>query len=326
MATKNSNTQQDLGFGTQGRRGYRRLINPNGDFNVRREGVRVFLVYDIYIELIKMPWWKFNIMVVILYSSLNLFFAFLYYLVGLENLTGVNPENNFEAFMDAFFFSAQTLTTVGYGRIAPMHVPASTIAAIESLMGLMGFALATGLLYGRFSRPSAKILYSKNMLVVPHNGGTALMFRIANSSKNQLIDSEMSIFLAYQELEADGRSILRYKALELELKTIQYLSLSWTLVHMLDEKSPLYQWTQKDFEEKNIEILVTFKGIDDTFMQHIHDRTSYKYDEIIWGAKFTRMFEPSDEGQTVLHLDWIDKYEIVELPILNSANQKTMLN
>ncbi len=124
MATKNSNTQQDLGFGTQGRRGYRRLINPNGDFNVRREGVRVFLVYDIYIELIKMPWWKFNIMVVILYSSLNLFFAFLYYLVGLENLTGVNPENNFEAFMDAFFFSAQTLTTVGYGRIAPMHVPA----------------------------------------------------------------------------------------------------------------------------------------------------------------------------------------------------------
>ncbi|MEI7670447.1 MAG: ion channel, partial [Pseudomonadota bacterium] len=307
---------KDLGFGTSGRSGRQRMINRDGRFNVHRSNFKLLYVYDIFIELIKMSWSKFIVMVIIFYSVLNLFFALLYWYIGVENLTGIDPTNKWEAFMDAFFFSAQTLTTVGYGRIAPMHIPASTVAAIESLFGLMGFALATGLLYGRFSRPVANILYSKNILVAPHKGMSALMFRISNKSNNQLIDSEMTLAIAYQTQDDNGIFTTRYLALDLELKIVQYLPLSWTLVHLLDDKSPLYSWSKSDYEKYDIEFLVSFKGTDDTFMQNVHDRTSYRYNEMIWGAKFIRMFEPNKDGGTSLHLDWIDKYENAELPNL----------
>lgn len=197
-----SNTREDVGFGLQSRTG--RLINKDGRFNVDHEDGRFFHIYDLYIKLIRMTWTKFSVMIVAFYSTLNLLFAMAYWVIGIDQLTGINTSTPFTAFMDAFFFSAQTLTTVGYGRIAPTGIMASSVAALESLTGALSFALATGLLYGRFSRPVANLVYSKHMLVAPHNGGRALMFRIANRSHNQLIEGEMVVTAAYQEPGQNG--------------------------------------------------------------------------------------------------------------------------
>lgn len=315
---ENADVKEDIGFGVQGRNGYQRLVTRDGRFNVERRGARFLHVYDLYVVLIRMPWWKFNLLVATFYLTANLVFALFYWWVGVDYLTGIDKSSAYMSFMDTFFFSAQTLTTVGYGRIAPIGVMESTVAAVESLMGVMSFALVTGLLYGRFSRPVANLLYSSNMLVTPHNGERAMMFRVANKSHNQLIDVEVSLIATYQEFDVNGKAVVHYKPLELELRKIQYLPLNWTLVHVMNEKSPLYGWSSDDFENQSVEILVTFKGTDDTFMQDVHDRTSYRYKDFVWGARFLPMFEPSPDGRTVLHLDLLDAYKSEALPELTS--------
>jgi inward rectifier potassium channel len=309
----------DIGFGTQALSDHQRLIRQNGRFNVQRKAANPFHAYNVYTWLIRIGWWQFTSLVVGWYLAVNTLFAVFYWLIGVENLTGIDRSNVLESFMDAFFFSAQTLTTVGYGRIAPVHIPASTVAAIESMVGLMGFALVTGLLYGRFSRPLPNLAFSKRMLVAPYNGGRALMFRLANKSQNQLIEAEVSMALAYREPDAQGKMMTQYRGLPLELRTVQFMPLSWTLVHAITPESPVYGWTQDDFALRNVEIIVSFKATDDTFMQTLHDRTSYLFEEIVWGAKFIRVFDPQPDGSTVLHLDRIDEHEPVALPELEPA-------
>ncbi len=213
--------------------------------------------------------------------------------------------------MEAFFFSSQTLTTLGYGRISPVGTLASAAAAVESMMGLLGFALATGLLYGRFSKPEARILYSHNAVIAPFKDKTALMFRIVNERKNQLIEVEASLTLS---LKSDQVNVRRFLALTPDIKKINFFPLNWTIVHSIDEESPLFGLTEQEANDLDAEVIVLIKAFDDTFSQTVYSRSSYKYSEIIWGAKFKSMMELGTPQGTILHLDKLNDFEKVELP------------
>ena len=319
MSKKSSPQNQkeitDSGFSNNAQRN--RAINDNGEFNVKNFGLPFFRSYDIYNVLITMPWLKFSIMVFIGFLIINSFFATIYFFIGANHFPGMDTTSQATKCLDAFFFSAQTLTTVGYGRISPMGFWASSVAAIESLVGLLSFALATGLLYGRFSRPQAKIINSAIALMAPYKiTQRGLMFRIANIRRNILNEVEVSVTISLMNDEPAGL-IRRFYPMELETKMIRFFPLSWTIVHPINEKSPIYGWAKEDLEKADVEILVFIKAYDETFSQHVHTRFSYRHDEIIWGAKFIRNFEINQSaGYTHHYLDRISDFEHAELPEL----------
>ncbi len=309
METTKPTAQDDLGLGLQPVLHNQRVINRNGSANIRRTGMPFFRTADLYNALITMSWSVFNLLVFTFYVLINILFALLYLSIGIQNLEGIKPSNSmFLHFMDAFFFSAQTISTVGYGHISPSGLTTSFAAAFESLIGLLSFALATGLLYGRFSRPSAKIRYSKNMVVAPYKDITGLMFRLANFRSNQLIEVEVSVSLTYNAM-IDGKSIRQFLPLELERKKIGLLTLSWTVVHPITESSPLKTMNEEFLKSSEAEFLVMVKAFDDSFSQTVHSRTSYTDEEVIWDAKFISAISHDESGINVLELNKIDDLE-----------------
>ncbi len=298
------------GFGTQAQAQGNRLVNKDGSYNVKRLGLSFFNRFNHFHNLILMSWTRFNVIIILFYLSVNFIFACLYYYIGVENLGGMLASNERDKFLEAFFFSTQTFTTVGFGRINPHGNTASAIAALESLMGLMAFALATGLLYGRFSRPNVKLIHSPNILLAPFESNTAIMLRIANARNNQLIECEAKVLLNFVEKET---SIRRFVPLKLEYDKVSGLALSWTIVHPVLEDSPLYGLSHQDMIDIEAEFILGFKAFDDTYSQTVHHRYSYTAHEIIWGAKFIPMYERATDGDaTVLYLDKIGAYKLVE--------------
>lgn len=296
-----------------------RTLRPDGTFNVKRRGLPWFRLYDIYQSLITMSWFKFFILVITAFLLINTFFATLYFEIGIRELTGYTGHSRFQEFLHGFFFSTQSLTTVGYGRIAPVGLADSAVAAVESMMGLLIFALATGLLYGKFSRPVAKIVNSKNVIISPYKNGTALMFKIANLRKNQLSEVEVSLTLSRIEIE-NGKEIRRFYPLRAEPSKIVMFPLSWTVVHPIDEKSELFGKTQNDFEREDMQMLVYLKAYDETFSNSVHHRIGYHYSDIVWGAKFRINFGPDESGVYLHHLDHMNDYDRVELPSVMSTS------
>ena len=259
-----------------------------------------------------MSWTKFLLMVISAYVAINIFFALLYVSFGPGSLAGGLAVNTgFYHFMDALFFSAQTISTVGYGHIYPVGMKSNIIAAIESMMGLLVFALATGLLYGRFSRPSAQIIYSKNILIAPYlENGRGVMFRLANLRRNILIDLEVEIIFSFNET-IDGKTNRRFFPLQIERSKVSILTLNWTVVHPLDEHSPLNDMTKDDLHKTEAGFAILLRAFDDTFSQTVHSRTSYQHHEIVWGAKFKPVFERANDGRIVLDLSKISDHELV---------------
>jgi inward rectifier potassium channel len=292
---------QDLGFGTKVASQKKRLINRDGSFNVVRSGQSFFERFSPYHYLVSISWLRFNTFVVAAYLIINIFFAFIYMAFGVSN---INAQHTYliHDLLESFFFSLQTFTTVGYGRLNPTSDIESFIAGIESLTGLMGFALATGLLYGRFSKPNAKIIYSKNAIIAPYNGITAFEFRIANARDNQLIEADIQVMLSMKD-KAKGREAKRvFHNLSLERQKVTFFSLTWTIVHPIDKESPLYGLSANDLKEADAEFLILLKAFDDTFSQTVHSRSSYKYDEIIWGAAFKSVFVDSKSGVSTIDM------------------------
>ena len=234
-----------------------------------------------------------------------------------------------EHFAEAFFFSSQTITTLGYRRISPVGFWASAVAALESMLGIMGFALITGLLYGRFSRPTAKLIYSEKSLIGPYQCAAAWMFRLANVRSNQLIEVEMQVTYSRIEQLENGKKVRRFYALKLERSKVNFLALSWTIVHPIDADSPLYGTTPEEFRDSDSEFIILIKAFDDTYSQTVHTHSSYRYNEITWGAKFLPMFEEANNDKNVrLNLNHISRCERAELPAemarrLGKARQET---
>ncbi len=319
MALKNkiASGDNDIGFGKSANS--TRNLNKDGTFNVERIGEPRFRHYEIYHRLITMSWTKFMSLIFASYLLVNFLFALMYYFMGAERLSmDTSHMHEGEKFMQSFFFSSQTLTTLGYGRIAPVGALASSISALEAMIGLLGFALATGLLYGRFSRPHARLLYSENAVVAPYREITGLMFRLTNLRRSQLIEVEVEVNIGYTEIGGKTRS---FHQLPLERKKIPLFPTSWTIVHPIDESSPLYGKTSAELEEMKMEIFVLLKAFDDTFSQTVYSRTSYRASEIVVGAKFLPMFSVLENGKTLLDLRLISTIEKVELPQLATAKE-----
>lgn len=303
---------KELGFGSNAKGKSSRFVNKDGSFNVKRLGLSAIQNLHIYHALIEMSWLKFAIVTLSFYTLINILFAFLYVIVGVEHLVGIIGNTFVDKFWEAFFFSAQTLTTVGYGRISPAGFTASMIAAIESMVGLMGFAIITGILYGKFSRPTARIIFSEQAIIAPYRGINAFEFRIVNQRKNQLIEVEVQVLLSMNKL-VDGQRKGVFLELPLESKRVNFFPLPWTIVHPIDENSPIYQYTSQDLIDADAEIIIMVKAYDDSFSQNVYKRFSYTAAEIIWGAKFNLIYKNGDDGYVNLMLDKFQEIEKVPL-------------
>jgi inward rectifier potassium channel len=288
----------------------RRAINKDGSFNVSRHGTGWRDIHP-YLFLISIPWPWFLALVFAAYLGVNTLFAGLYYSLGPGHLTGGDAPHSLGRFLNAFFFSAHTLTTVGYGNIAPGTISANIFAAIEALLGLLGFALATGILFGRFSRPSARIGFSEHALVAPYESGTSLQFRIVNRRPNALMEIEATVILMSVEGEP-GKQKRTFQALTLERDDVDFLALTWTVVHPIDESSPLSGKTKEDLQQKQAEVIILIKAFDETFSQSVRARYSYRFDEIAWNAKFTPAFDFDATGSMVLNINKVGSYAPVE--------------
>ncbi|MBC7572009.1 MAG: potassium transporter [Spirosoma sp.] len=308
--------RQDLGFGTKLNDTYSRLINKDGSFNINRVHESFWDRVNLYNRLITMPWRQFLGLILLVYFAENLIFASLYMLVGPENLMGVGNVTGpsfVGQFWGCFFFSAQTLTTVGYGHISPIGYMTSSIAALESMIGLLAFALITGLLYGRFSRPVAHIRFSRHAVFAPYLDVNGWMFRIIHRRSNQLIDVQIEVSLSRLEIKPDGTRQRRYYALELERNKVNFLPTNWTLVHPITADSPLHDMTPESFEASDAEFMILMRATDDTFSQMVHTRYSYRYDEVLWGQKFRPMFDGEQAGAVLFDLRKLDDTDEVAL-------------
>jgi inward rectifier potassium channel len=282
----------------------RRIVNRDGSFNVRRRGRRLqdFHLYQFFIRL---SWPVFFVVVLAAFLATTAAFTGLYFAAGIGGLQGIPAETPVGTFLQVFFFSVQTLTTVGYGSIAPRGIGVNALASIEAMMGVLGFAFSAGLLYGRFSRPNARILFSSRAIVAPYQGGTSLQFRIANQRDNALADLEATVVLT--TVEGTGTEARRvYAKLELERATVFFLPLSWTIVHPIDASSPLFGKNAEMLAGEAAEIMVLLRGFDDTFSQVVHSRYSYRFDEILWGYRFMPAFHNDENGHLVLDLAKMD--------------------
>jgi inward rectifier potassium channel len=297
----------ELGFGNKNYNESVRFLNQDGSVNIKRKVSDTHLGFDIYHWLLSISWTQFIALVFISYVITNTVFAIIYFSIGADKFGGMEVGAGAEKFSQLFFFSAQTLTTVGYGHIFPNSAFVSSVAAIESMLGLMGFALVTGLLYGRFSKPKADIQYSNDALIAPYGDITGFMFRIANRKQNELIETECKLALAINNLVTKKRD---FHFLELERNQINFLPFTWTIVHPIDDKSPLFDITEKELEARDAEFVILIKSITDTYFQTVYSRMSYKPKEIVWNARFAAMKQkPAKDGSISINLNEIHSYE-----------------
>ncbi|MFM2367831.1 MAG: hypothetical protein RL619_127 [Bacteroidota bacterium] len=305
---------KNTGFGTNANSYGGRFVNKNGTANIEKRGMHLLHRISWYHTMLDMSIWKFMGIILSFYIGINFVFAAIYYGIGIEYLDGISPsESNWVQFGQAYFFSAQTFTTVGYGHISPSGFIASLVSAAEALIGLLSFAIATGLFFGRFSKPTAFLKFSHNALIAPYGEIKGLMIRTTPFKNTNFTDAEAKITLG-MSIEENGVMTNNFYSLELELEKINALTLSWTLVHPITENSPLYNFTAADFENKHGEILVYIKTFDDMFSNTVAIRTSYTFNEVVYGAKFKPMYARSaDNSKTILNLDKLNAFDSITL-------------
>ncbi len=297
----------DPGLTQQYIRPLRRVINKEGNFNVRRSGGAWRDVHP-YLFLIDIGWPAFLGTVFLGYLLVNIIFACIYYVVGVDQLNGADAPTSLGRFLNVFFFSSHTLSTVGYGNIYPRGMGANIVASFEALVGVLALAVATGLLFGRVSKPSARIGFSRNILIAPYQEGMALEFRIANRRSNALVEANASLMLMTVE-PGDGGMKRSYQILKLEREGIMFFATPWTIVHPIDAESPLWGKSAADLSEHQAEVLILIKAYDDTFAQSVQARHSYRHDEFVWGRKFAPAFSVSEDGDLVVELNKIGEIE-----------------
>lgn len=286
----NEQDLRDLGFGAVvSRESHQRLVNRDGSFNVERKGLALAESLSPYHVLMTMPWSQFFAVSLLTYLLANLLFATAYMACGRDALITTSPGILSHPFWRAFFFSVETVSTIGYGNITPVTLAANVIVTVEALSGLAGFAIVTGLLFARISRPTANVLFSSHAVVAPYQGITALEFRVANARSNELIEVSAKVIISRFE-QVDGIRTRRYYPLKLERDSVVFLPLTWTVVHPIDQESILNGVTAESLQDSGLEVLVLLKAFDETFSTVVQTRTSYAFDDIVWGARFANAF------------------------------------
>jgi inward rectifier potassium channel len=292
----------DPGFGIKYGRTTGRIVNRNGELNVLRRG-ETFHPSDVYHMLLTMSWTKFFAVTVAAYIIVNVLFGVIYMLLGTENILHSANGDWYEELGSAMFFSAQTLTTVGYGNLAPGSAWVSLVSALEAMAGLFIFGIFTGLAFGRFSRIKPRILFSEVAVVAPYKDEkNGFMLRLANERDSAIMDARATLFMVMQDENGSSHN-RRYYELPLELDHLVSLALNWTLVHAITLDSPLYGISHQDLIDRNAEFLVILNAFDDTVGQHFYSRYSYKGNEVAWGSKFEQMFTTTEHGDVELHIE-----------------------
>ena len=318
MRKNKFNADYGTGFGNNTETIGNRLLQKNGDTNTSKSGIAALQRISIFHSLLKMGRLQFLLLTFIAFVIANLIFSILYFFAGTEHLNGLQNNGISNKFFSVFFFSVQTFTTVGYGHISPNNIATSAISGIEAFCGLLFFALVTGLLYARFSKPKAFIKFSYNAVMAPYNDITALMFRIVPYKNNNLIEAQAKISLAMIE-EKNGTKRMEYYSPKLEIDKINSLVLSWTIVHPIDNDSPLFGLTEAEINDAKIELLVFVKAFDEIYSTTVVARTSYLFNEIKWEYKFKPMYDRSQNAVTT-NIEINKLNDLVKAPILKKLS------
>lgn len=302
-----SKLNNDTGFSTTGNINGGRFINRDGTFNLRKIGWPIWRRYSIYYRLISLPLWQFIGLIFIAFIVINLVYTGIYLSIGVDGFTGMVAHSGWKMYKEVYFFSTETFTTVGYGRVNPVGDAANLVASFESMTGLLSFALATGLIYGRFARPRAHLAFSDNAVIAPYRDKTALMFRfVCYKEQHALTDVTVQVNLAML-IEENGQANYQYYNLPLERSRIESLPMNWTVVHPIDEQSPLSGFSLEDLAGADVELYVLVRGFNDVYSNTVLQRTSYTYDEIKINHKFAHMYKETDNG-TILELHKLNKF------------------
>jgi inward rectifier potassium channel len=315
-----ANQLNDLGFGSVVARDRTRLLNRDGTFNARREGVSVTNRLSPYQSLLTMSWEWFLSLFLACYLATNAVFALIYYLLGPGALSAPNLEPLGGRYLMAFFFSIETFSTVGYGNILPNGIATNMVVVAETITGILFVALSTGLIFARFSRPILHLRFSRNAVIAPYRGGSAFMFRVGNERRSELVNlTAVVTFARFQQ--CDGERTRVFDQLALERPGVLFFPLTWTLVHPIDEHSPMHGMTQQDLIDTQSEFLVLLTATEETFSQSVHTRTSYAADEIQWGARFGNIYVPDGDGLVTVDLRKIDDVDAAALPETNTSSK-----
>jgi len=294
-------TNNDTGFGPNASTTGGRFINRDGSFNLRREGISFLDQISIFQRMQALPRWKFLLIIVSFFVAINLLFTIPYILIGIDQFTGVIGSTGWEKLKEIYYFSTETFTTVGYGRVNPVGDAANIVAGFEAMSGFLSFAVVTGLIYGRFAKPRPFLAFSDYALVSPFSGKTALMFRFATyKDHHALTNVTIKVNLAAREEDSKGEAVYKFYDLKLEPIKVDNLPMNWTVVHPIDEDSPLYGFTYEDAVNADLELYILITGFDEVYSSSVLQRTSYTYQEMKFNAKFEPMYRESDDGKTTI--------------------------
>lgn len=307
-------SNNDTGFGSNTSSVGGRFVNRDGTFNVKKDGLPVWERFSIFHSMLNMPRWKFISVILIFFLAINIFYTIIYVWIGMDEFNGMIASSEWQKIKEIYFFSTETFTTVGYGRVNPTGDAANFVASIEAMSGFLSFAIATGLIYGRFSKPKAYLVFSEHALISPYQDATGLMFRFVSYKDNHtLTEVEVKVTVSLQVIEND-KPVFKFYSLPLERSRVDSLPMNWTVVHPINEESPLNGFSFDDMKTADVEIYVLVRGFDDVYSNIVLQRTSYTYEEIKFNAKFIPMFrESEDRNTTIVELDKLNKYRQIEI-------------
>jgi len=249
------------------------------------------------------------------FFAINALFATGYYFDG--GIENARPGS----FADVFFFRIETMATIGYGRMAPVSLIAHVLVSFEALSGLLGLALVTGLIFAKFSRPSARVRFSRYAVISRRDGVPSLMFRMANARANQIVEAHVRVLLARSEVTSEGEDVWRFYDLPLRRSGNATFRHSWTVIHPITPQSPLYGSSPESFAAAFTEIVVSMTGIDGAFMQTVHARHLYNFGDIIWGARLSDIMIRSGQGDFSIDYGKFDDVEQTEPPTWQEVRQ-----
>ena len=302
-----ANEIKDPGIGTKIDEKVRRMINADGSYNVIKKGSAKG-IRDIFKYLVEISWTWFFTILFVGYIIFNLIFSLIYTYFGTENILGIDPENG-SVFFQTFFFSIQTFTTVGYGTLAPLGIATQIVASIEAFVGFLSFSLATGLLYGRFSRPRSKIKFADNFVFSKYEQGHSFKFKLTNLRDVVLQDVEAKIITMFNKENENGQLVRTYYELPITLPKIDIMALTWTLVHKIDKESPFWKKSKEEIISQHPEFLIFVNGFDEIYSERTRARKSYVVKDILWNKNFTTNFKSLENGKLLMDVRDLNNVE-----------------